>query len=125
MDGAKACDSVGFLVKDNHGVLQGSKKGPRGVPRAQNHGFWALLGPRDPDSCENGAGGAPASIPLDIASNGGTATCFRPDLMFFGIFFFWKFWPETGLGVPASASTPEQATGGPSGQIWMIWDDSW
>ena len=89
--------------------------GPLGAPRA----------PEDLDSGENDAGGAPDHFALGSASNGATGACFRPDSMFFRIFVFWKLWPETGLGVPASASTPEQATGGPSGQIWMIWDDSW
>ena len=80
----------------------------QGVAQGPQSWILTLLGPRDPDSCQKGAGGAPASIAIDIASDGGTATCFRPDSMFFGI-FFWKFWPETGLDVPARPSTPEQA----------------
>ena len=51
--------------------------GPLGAPRA----------PEDLDSGENDAGGAPDHFALGSASNGGTATCFRPDLIFSGLFF--------------------------------------
>ena len=35
----------------------------------------------------------------------GLAALFRPDLIFFWIFFFWNFTPFSGLCVPASLST--------------------
>ena len=86
-----------------------SGPGPRGAPRAENHGFWALLGSRDPDSCENGAGGSPRVDCARYRLKRRHGDLFQARFDVFRNFFSWKFWPETGLGVPAAASTPERA----------------